>query len=1059
MVLKKEITLQIKNLLKENPQGLRITDIVKKVDINRNTAGRYLENLLVSGQVEMRRFGMAKIYSLSQRVPLSALLSISSELVIQLDSSLRIIFANEPFILLVGTDSKSLVGKNIEYTPVALVFEDFFPEFIEHLRKGVSGKEWVGEISLRPKDVTLFCRIAPTVFDDGRKGVTIILEDITQRKEAEQKVEESERQFRLLAENSLDMISRIKPDGTRLYVSPAYKTTLGYEPEELIGKGNDDFIHPKDAHVMESLRNILTHENPSATVTFRTKHKDGHYIWIESAVKAIFDENTRELSEYYTVTRDITERKRAEDTLQESEDRYRKLVEISPDAVFLHREGKIIYANPAAFKLVGASHSYEMIGKNILDFIHPDFRDAIRKNIEKDLGGTITPPMELQMLRMDGTSIIVEGRGVKTNIDGKPAVQVAIRDITERKHAEEALRDSEGKLNAMLQSIADPMSMMDQDLTIIWANEPAKRYFGKDIIGKKCYEAYHLRPAPCEPYPCLTLKAFLDGKTHQHEITVIDNQGEKRFFECTANVALRDNSGKPVAVLETSRDITNRKKAEEALRESEEKYRTLIDRANDGICVVQDSIVKMCNRYLAVLWGGSVEQILGKDITEFIHPDALLEIVNRYNRRMAGQPTPSIYETVLKRKDGSRFYAELNAGIVSYEGTPADFIIIRDMNDRKKAQTALRESEERLRLILNSTDDLIIMQDLQGRYLYFNSATRYGVAVDEMLGLTPYDFLDRESADQMVERLKKVAKTGQNIREKTPLVWKGQTLWFSDSLSPVRDANGTITTVVTVSQNITERKRAEEALRESEEMYRTLAESSNDLIFVIGRDDRVEYTNSFAAALLNKPVEQITGRPRTSFFPPDVAVNQKKGLEKIFETGISVRSEGSLTLNDRVYWFDHLLTPLKDPEGKIRSVLGISRDITERKYADTQLQNSEQRFQRLLELSFDAITIYKNKKIAFLNEKAAKILGAASPQDLIGRSILDFVHPDSIRDVVDRVQKISTDSGAPVPVIPEKFLRVDGITVNVEVMAISFEDNGLPAVQVAFREITSRDIK
>ena len=90
------------------------------------------------------------------------------------------------------------------------------------------------------------------------------------------------------------------------------------------------------------------------------------------------------------------------------------------------------------------------------------------------------------------------------------------------------MRESEGKLNAMLQSIPDIMSMMDKDLTIVWANEPAKRYFGKDIIGKKCYEVYHLRRDPCEPYPCLTLKVFLDGKTHEHETTVIDNKGENR---------------------------------------------------------------------------------------------------------------------------------------------------------------------------------------------------------------------------------------------------------------------------------------------------------------------------------------------------------------------------------------------------------------------------------------------------------------------------------------------------------------------------------------------------
>jgi len=638
MVLRKEIALQIKDLLKENPQGLSITDIVKVVDINRNTAGRYLENLLVSGQVEMRRLGMAKIYMLSQRVPLSAVLSISSELVMQLDSSLRIIFANEPFLKLVEIDSKNLLGKNIEYTPVALVFDDLFPEFLENIREGFTGKEFAGDIVLTTKDLIFFCRIAPTVFDDGRKGVTVLLEDITGEK-------------------------------------------------------------------------------------------------------------------------------RAELTLQESEDRYRKLVEISPDAVFLHREGKIIFANPAAFKIVGASHSDEINGKNILDFIHPDFRDAVRKNIEKDLGGNISPPIELHMLRLDGTPIIVEGRGVKTNIDGKPAIQVALRDITERKRAEEALRESEGKLNAMLQSIADPMSMMDTDLTIIWANEPAKRYFGKNIIGKKCYEAYHLRPVPCEPYPCLTLKAFLDGKTHQHETTVIDSQGEERFFECTATVALRDNSGIPVAVLETSRDITEKKKAEDQLHESEEKYRTLIDRANDGVVVVQDNIVKMCNKYITIFWGGSIDQILGRNFMDFIHPDALSEVVDRYNRRMDGENPPPIYQTILKRKDGSRFHAELNAGIVSYEGKPANLIIVRDINERKKEEAALRESEEKYRTLVTATGDIVWETDAQAHFVYVSPQVEsiIGYKPDELIGHAPFEFLKTDA----IEPNQKMFRTAIEKREKS----------------------------------------------------------------------------------------------------------------------------------------------------------------------------------------------------------------------------------------------------------------------------------------------------
>ena len=684
MVLIKDITSKIKDILNKNPQGMTITQIAQKTRINRNTVGRYLENLLVSGQVEMHRFGMKKIYALSQRVALSSILSISSELVVQMDSSLRIIYANEPFLKLVETDNTDILGKNIEYTPVSLVFDELFTGFIENIKEGVIGKEWSGEFVLSTKDIHLFCRIVPTVFDDGRKGVSVILEDITSQKKAEDARKESEEQYQSLIET----------------------TGTGY--------------------------------------------------------------------------------------------------------VILDKEGRVITANREYLRLTGRSNLAEIKGRSVIDWTASHDFERNAQEIEQIYRKGYVRNLEIDYQKPDGT----------------------------------------------------------------------------------------IQP-----------------------------------IEINASVI---QSGSEQIILTLCRDITERRHTEYALRESEEKYRTLIDRANDGICVIQDSVIKMCNARLTEFWGGPVEELLGKSFRDFIHPDALSDIVDRYNRRMAGENLPPVYETILKRRDGSRFHAELNAGLVSYEGRPANLIIIRDINDRKKAEGVLRESEER---------------------------------------------------------------------------------------------------------------------------YRTLTEASHDLIFVIGRDDRVEYVNSFAAAMLNKPVEQVVGSSRTSFFPPDMAAYQKRELEKVFETGIPVRSEDPLPLGDRVYWFDHLLTPLKDPEGKVRSVLGISRDITKRKNAEAQAQNSEQRFQRLLELTFDAIAIHKDKKITFLNEKAAKILGAASPQDLIGRSMLDFVHPDSRSDIEDRVRKISTDPGAQVPLIPEKFLRLDGSTVSVEVMAISFLDNGLPAVQVAFREIATRETK
>src|SRR4030042_2918643 len=128
--------------------------------------------------------------------------------------------------------------------------------------------------------------------------------------------------------------------------------------------------------------------------------------------------------------------------------------------------------------------------------------------------------------------------------------------------------------------------------------------------------------------------------------------------------------GKP-AIQVAIRDITESKRVEMELRESEEKYRTLIERANDFICVVQDDLIKMCNPRLEDFWGGSLDESVGRPFTDFVHPDALSDIIGKYNRRMLGESLPPVYETTLMHKVGSRSYADVNAGAIFHQGKPA----------------------------------------------------------------------------------------------------------------------------------------------------------------------------------------------------------------------------------------------------------------------------------------------------------------------------------------------------------------------------------------------------
>ncbi|MDD1697812.1 MAG: PAS domain S-box protein, partial [Methanoregula sp.] len=430
--------------------------------------------------------------------------------------------------------------------------------FIERLQQGIAGKEWSGEIEFRTSDIIVFCRIAPTVFEDGRKGVSVILEDITVRKLADRALQESETKLRSITENIPDLILMLDPKLVIQFISRTYEM----QKNNVCGKSVYDFI-PKKFHseATRCFTYVLETGKPSKYGT-EYYFADGKTVYYESTVGPVFYHG--KISALVLNAHDITERKKAEDTLRESEERYRQLVEISPDAVIIHQGGKIIYLNPAALTMLGAKDSNEILGKDVLELIHPDFRDTVRKNIEKDLNGEITPSMELDLLRSDGTMVVAEGRGVKTTFNGKPAVQVAIRDITKYRR--------------------------------------------------------------------------LDEKLH----------------------------------------------------ESERKYRSVINHANVGICVIQDNVIKMCNRCAAEFWGDSIENTVGRAFTDFIHPDVLSDVVDRYHRRMAGEKLPEMYETVLIRKNGDKFYAELSASIISYEGKPADLAIIRETNERKKAEDALQ---------------------------------------------------------------------------------------------------------------------------------------------------------------------------------------------------------------------------------------------------------------------------------------------------------------------------------------------------------------------------------
>jgi len=250
-------------------------------------------------------------------------------------------------------------------------------------------------------------------------------------------------------------------------------------------------------------------------------------------------------------------------------------VDSSIDGIAMgNAENRITYVNETFARMFGYSRE-ELVGKEIAFIYSEDQIQKLEEALKTTLEGGWTG--ELIGKKKDGELIPIAVSSSRVVDDkGNVIAQMAShRDITERKQAEESLRESKEKLVGIIASVSDHMSMMDEEHNIVWANDVAKRLFGSDIIGKKCYSTYHMFNEVCQP--CIVEKTFADGKVHEHETEVIGADGKKMIFWCKASVAAWHEDGRPKLVVEISRDITIRKRTEKALRENMEKYRSIIE--------------------------------------------------------------------------------------------------------------------------------------------------------------------------------------------------------------------------------------------------------------------------------------------------------------------------------------------------------------------------------------------------------------------------------------------------------------------------------------------------
>jgi PAS domain S-box-containing protein len=383
----------------------------------------------------------------------------------------------------------------------------------------------------------------------------------------------------------------------------------------------------------------------------------------------------------------LVERHRMEQALKESEERYRRLVELSPDAIVVHQEGRFTYVNPAALNLWGAATPNDLIGKSILQVVHPDYRHHVTERVDYiQRFQKPTPLVEQKCLRLDGSEIDVEVTGLPFTSDGKSAVLSVIRDVTEKKQAREALRKAEKRLRTVVGSASLILFATDKNGVFTLSEGEGLKSLSLrpgQLVGKSVFETYADTPQVCE-----NIRRALKGESFTAWVTIGELVFDVRYSPLT------DEYDNVLGVIGVATDITDNRRAEASIRESEERYRELFENANDIIYThdLQGNFTSL-NRSGERITGYSRDEAALMNVADVIAPE-YLNLAREMIAHKASEKVSTVYEIDIITKDGRRVRLEVSTRLIFRDGKPVGVQGIgRDLTERKHSEEILRESQ------------------------------------------------------------------------------------------------------------------------------------------------------------------------------------------------------------------------------------------------------------------------------------------------------------------------------------------------------------------------------
>ena len=796
------------------------------------------------------------------------------------------------------------------------------------------------------------------------KYIVSIGRDITERKKIEEALYQERDLIHMLLENHPDFIYFKDRNAQFQHLSKSFCEFLGRNTDDIVGRTDFELFpgevakqtYSEDLQVIRTGTPLINKEESArGTWVLTTK-----IPWLdkEGNIKGLFG-----------ISKDITERKNAEQKLKESEEKYKALsteLEIILDNVpaiiySISKDDIILRVNQYLATALNLNKE-DIIGKSSIDLFPIDQAERYRKD-DLEVISSGKPKLLIEEpwntpngLRWALTSKI-PNYDDKEDVTGVIGISI---DITERKEAEQKLKESEEKYRILVEKSIQGIAII-QDLRVVFANSAFAKILGysiEDILTMSTEDLVKMIHPDDRELVLNRHKKRMEGRLvpDRYEYRIIRKDKKVRYVEISATVI--EYKGR-VASQQSFIDITDRKEAEEKLKESEEKFRTITEESHLAISIMQDDIVKYTNQKMADLTGYSIEEILSWQPGEFskvVASDSLEMVMEQVKKKQAGELDVVIHYPIhVNKKSGDLVWADNMSKTIIYEGRPADLVTQIDITEQKEAEQKLKESEEKFRTITEqSFMGIAILQDRIVKYCNKKFVDIFGYTVDDFLKGKPGDFNNVIHPDDrdMVKEQGRKKQMGEpdyiTFYQYRGIKKTGEVLWL-DIFSKTILYEGKSANFVTLL-DITEKKKAEQKLKESEEKFRRIFEAIPDMFFLVSSEGKIlEYRAKEKD--LYAPSSTIIGRNIKNVLPKNVSNIAMNAIKETLNTKQPSLMEYSLTLRNQLRYYEGRLLYFSDDR-----IAVFIRDITEKKQAEMLILEENKKLAELNKIKQNLIT-------------------------------------------------------------------------------------------------------